>query len=391
MLPSEVDEAENPVVPVRFADAGVGMDEQPGIGIAGEKGEDAFLPAAAAAPGDIVFFNRRLRIPAVPGDGMEVEVEGAVAAEIGPEAVQGPVPAVHETGAQLRIDPAGIFRQGRAIRHGVQPGEQGGAGIEDVGHHMRRPSDPPQLQRQQGPEGMASRDPGAPRHAAVGDNPVEIDADGIGDEQEQSAETGAQAPRRQVESPGIGRRGGIGAQGRLPFSGRPPPQLADAVEAQDAVHAGRAGGYPLLREPFADLPDREAGGPAEFQDAPFPPQPQRLFGFRFRPRPGFGEECGDIAVTAKFGAQILAVGNSHVSVRWIPEPAMDKRIIDLKLTTISGHHVTQWQTTDIRETVQLLPNGSRNGLGKTVREHLGWTTARSDYRAGTCFGMLETP
>ncbi len=151
---------------------------------------------------------------------------------------------------------------------------------------------------------MARRDLSAPWQATVGDDPVEINADEIGDEQEQSAESGAQALRGQIETPGIGHRSGIGAQGGLPFSGRAPRQLADAVAAQDAVHTRRAGGYALLGEPFADLPHREAGRPAECQDAPFPSLPERLFGSRFRPRSGDGEQGRDLAVTAQPGAQI---------------------------------------------------------------------------------------
>ncbi len=115
-LPPAVDEGEQCVVLVRLAHAGVRLDEQPGIGIAGEKGEDAFLPAAAL--GDIVLFDRCIWILAVPGDGMEVEVEGAV-------------------------DASGILGQGGTFRQGVQPGEQSDTGIEEVGHPRRRPSDPP--------------------------------------------------------------------------------------------------------------------------------------------------------------------------------------------------------------------------------------------------------
>ncbi len=69
---------------------------------------------------------------------------------------------------------------------------------------------------------------------------------------------------------------------------------------------------------------------------------------------------------------------------------MDPRITDLKSTTFSGRRVNRRQIADIQETVALFPNDSRNELAKTICEHLGWTTAKGDYRVGACLGMLET-
>ncbi len=69
---------------------------------------------------------------------------------------------------------------------------------------------------------------------------------------------------------------------------------------------------------------------------------------------------------------------------------MDQRITNLKSTTFSGRRVTRRQIADIQETVELFPNDSRNELAKTICEHLGWTTAKGDYRVGACLGMLET-
>ncbi len=54
---------------------------------------------------------------------------------------------------------------------------------------------------------------------------------------------------------------------------------------------------------------------------------------------------------------------------------MDRRIIDLKSTTFPGRRVNRHQIADIQETVALFPNDSRNGPAKTIRGHLGWTTA----------------
>jgi len=169
---------------------------------------------------------------------------------------------------------------------------------------MRRSSDPPELQRQQRPEGVARRDHPAARHAAVADGPVEVEPDAVGDEREQPAELGAQAPRRQVEFPDVGDRGGGGPQGSLPLAGRPARQLADAVPAEDAPHGRRSGGNPLLHELPADLPDRERGGPAELQDPPVPPQPEGLLGVRPRARPALGEERGQVGVAAQPRAEV---------------------------------------------------------------------------------------
>ncbi len=66
---------------------------------------------------------------------------------------------------------------------------------------------------------------------------------------------------------------------------------------------------------------------------------------------------------------------------------MDPRITDLRSTTFSGRRLTRRQIADVQETVALFPNDSRNELAKTIRGHLGWTTARGDYRVGACLGM----
>ena len=69
---------------------------------------------------------------------------------------------------------------------------------------------------------------------------------------------------------------------------------------------------------------------------------------------------------------------------------MDQQIVDLKSTTFSGRRLTRRQIADIQETVEFLPNDSRNELAKTICEHLSWTTAKGDYKVGACLGMLET-
>ncbi len=69
---------------------------------------------------------------------------------------------------------------------------------------------------------------------------------------------------------------------------------------------------------------------------------------------------------------------------------MDQRIIDLKSTTFSGRRLNRRQIADVQETVEMLPNDSRNELAKTICEHLGWKTAKGAYKVGACLGMLET-
>ncbi len=66
---------------------------------------------------------------------------------------------------------------------------------------------------------------------------------------------------------------------------------------------------------------------------------------------------------------------------------MDPRITDLKSTTFSGRRVNRRQIADIQETVGLFLNDNRNELAKTIRQRLGWRTAKGSYRVGVCLGM----
>ena len=63
-------EPENFVVLVFLADVGVGLAEQPGLGVAGEEGENALLPAAPLR--DIMLLNGGFRILSVRRDGVEI-------------------------------------------------------------------------------------------------------------------------------------------------------------------------------------------------------------------------------------------------------------------------------------------------------------------------------
>ena len=68
---------------------------------------------------------------------------------------------------------------------------------------------------------------------------------------------------------------------------------------------------------------------------------------------------------------------------------MDPRIAALKSTTFLGRRFTRRQIADIRETVELFPNDSRNELSKTVCEHLDWTTPKGGYRVAAGLRLLE--
>ena len=137
----DLGEAEDLAGLILLADPGVGVSEDARVGIAGEEGEDAAL--AAAALGHVVLLDQRL--VAVVRDGVEVEVEGMAAtdADVGVEAMNGGVPAIHQAGAEAGIDPGGVFRQRRALGHGIEAGEEGDALVEGFGADVRRPADAP--------------------------------------------------------------------------------------------------------------------------------------------------------------------------------------------------------------------------------------------------------
>jgi len=153
LLLVEIDEAEDCVILGVLADLGVGVAEDFGVCVPDEEGEDALL--AARVLGDVMFFDQG-RV-AMVGDGVEIEVEGAVAAEIDVQMREGLAPAVHEGSADAGVHTAGVFRQGCASGHRVETGEERQSLIEDIGHDMRRAADSPELEGEQGADGMTGR------------------------------------------------------------------------------------------------------------------------------------------------------------------------------------------------------------------------------------------
>ena len=69
--------------------------------------------------------------------------------------------------------------------------------------------------------------------------------------------------------------------------------------------------------------------------------------------------------------------------------AIDPRIQRLKLTTFFGKRLTRRQIADVQEMAASLPGLSRNELGKTVCEHLGWKTKRGRSRVRLAVRLLE--
>ena len=69
--------------------------------------------------------------------------------------------------------------------------------------------------------------------------------------------------------------------------------------------------------------------------------------------------------------------------------AIDPRIQRLKLTTFLGKRLTRRQIADVQEMAASLPGLSRNELGKTVCEQLGWKTKRGRSRVRLAVRVLE--
>ena len=69
--------------------------------------------------------------------------------------------------------------------------------------------------------------------------------------------------------------------------------------------------------------------------------------------------------------------------------AIDPRIQRLKLITFFGKRLTRRQIADMQEMAASLPGLSRNELGKTVCEHLGWKTKRGRSRVRLAVRVLE--
>ena len=157
------------------------------------------------------------------------------------------VPGVHQSGAQARVDAAGVFAEGGALGDGIEAGEQGEALVEGFGHDPGGPADAPQLEGEQGAEGAAGRDHRATRQAVLAEQVVEPAPGEVAGEQEQAAELGAQAAGGQVQGAAVSDGGLRGSGPRGALSGGAPPQLGQARALEHARDGGGADRQGLLR------------------------------------------------------------------------------------------------------------------------------------------------
>ncbi len=290
-------EAQDLVVLGVLAEAGVGPGEQAGVGVAGEESEDASL--AAAALGDVVAFEQG--VVAVEGDGVEIEIEGASAAEVRPQAAGGVVPGVHQGGAAARVDAAGVFGEGGALGDGIEAGEEGEPLVKGFGHDPRGPTDAPQLEGEQGAEGAAGRDHRAARQAVLAEHVVEPDPGEVAGKQEQATELGAQAAGGQVQGALVGDGGvhGSGSGGAL--CRRAPPQLGQASALEHARDSSGADRQGLLRgEVRGDLGGREIALVAQRENTLVAVRA----GLRLALAAAVGEEERPVGLLQERGAQI---------------------------------------------------------------------------------------
>ena len=95
------------IIVIRFAHAGMGIDQHVRLGIPRQKGQDTFLSATAF--GHVMRFHQRVRVFPVPGNGRDVEIERPVAAQIRLQSVQGAIPTIHEACTGLWIRSPGVL------------------------------------------------------------------------------------------------------------------------------------------------------------------------------------------------------------------------------------------------------------------------------------------
>ena len=222
-----VGEAEDLVVVVLLANAGVGVAEDAGFGIAGDEGEDAFL--AAAALGDVVFGDEG--VVAVIGDGVEVEVEGVAAGQA--QVVDGVEPAVGEGLVLAGVDAAGVCGEGGALGNGIEAGEEGEAGVASFGGDMGLAGEAVELEGEQGEEGAVGGDGGAGGQAGLGSDAGEGDGCEQLGEEEETAAGGVEAAGGEVEFTAVGNGGEEGAGGEE-LGGGAAGQLGAAGMLEDA-------------------------------------------------------------------------------------------------------------------------------------------------------------
>ena len=177
------------------------------------------------------------------------------------------------------------------LRHGVEAAEQGEALVGDEGHDMALALDRPQLEGEGGAQGMLGRD-----HARAGQlggvGEASIQADQVGDEQEEAAEAGGELAWR-GRSCGNRRRPRRWAEPGGPLLVEASGQAGEAFVLQDLADGGGAERRSLLLERTADVVDRVV---ALAQGDDLRPA-AALVGLRLGALAGGGEEVGQAAVS----------------------------------------------------------------------------------------------
>lgn len=105
---------------------------------------------------------------------------------------------------------------------GVEPGEEGQALVEDLGHGVACAGFPGELEREQGSHGGPGGDHLGTRQPHLGHHLVEADLGERGHEQEQPAHVGAELPGAEVKSAALIPATAAGAGGKSPPRTRRP-------------------------------------------------------------------------------------------------------------------------------------------------------------------------
>ena len=192
---------------------------------------------------------------AVKGDGVEVEVERHASRQA--QASHRIEPAAHQLGIGGRINATAILGQEGALGDHIQPGKQGQAGVEDVGHHVTVTARAEQLQSQQGAQSMLGRDHGGAGKRRSLRDLLPGDAGQEGQEKEEPPEGGAKLARRQIQLAHVGDGGGESAGTLGPFVILASRQPREAFFLEDQGDGHRAALLSLLLQGSADVVDGE--------------------------------------------------------------------------------------------------------------------------------------
>ncbi len=246
----EVDEAEDLVGLLAFAEIGVGVAEDVAVGVLGEEGEDGGLSAAAL--GEVVGLD--LRVVAEVGHGVEVEIEGLR----GEDVVAGDlvVPPREQALDLAGRDARGMLGQKALLWHGVEAAEEAEPGVCDEGHDMALALDRPQLEGDGGAQGVLCGDHLGTRQLGLVGEGVDCQADHVWDEQEEAAEACGELAWQQREAAAIGDGFDGGPGMAWPLVVAASRQSCEAFVLQDLSDCGGAERGPLFLEGSADVVDR---------------------------------------------------------------------------------------------------------------------------------------